>query len=584
MFAFLIITQAPTDAASGTWLKIRGSQRSTGIQLLRGNFGNNPTGFTLKWYHDFSFSSTDTYKCSNTNPDSLECGCEGEPVIYDVNADGINDIIFTWADSVSSHTASVKVLNGLNGNVIWDFAPLNFGSHQSPAIGDVNGANPGPEIVVLQHKQNRLHILRLNGTEICNLALSNAALYSSPIIIPDVNGDGRADIVFTYAEAPNINCLSLSGCLVIRAVSGTCGSIWTRRITLSPPDVFMPPLGTVTYGNAGNNGNRIYALANTGLLVAINPANGNVFWQFHLGPTGGGYWSTPVIADFRGPAGNGDEIMVTRYEGYIYLIRDNGTSGSIIWIDTLGGSPPYNVNTSVATWDIDNDGCDDYVFGYSQFSLSPRATARKGNNKQVIWDIQLPDALGAIPSYHSGAPRIGELVPTNPGMEAVIATGYTPTENSLYLIDLDNGNIIWRFRASDYIPGGATFEGGAIADIDGDGCSEIINLPSFNNNARVVVLDDPLNSTNCGTISYIKPSCSLTPVDYEEIKDDIEVKIISQKGRFLVKLNKPSDLEILQVDGRLIERYRNVKEISISVKPGIYVVKVENKSYKVVVN
>ena len=34
-------------------------------------------------------------------------------------------------------------------------------------------------------------------------------------------------------------------------------------------------------------------------------------------------------------------------------------------------------------------------------------------------------------------------------------------------------------------------KGEAIADIDDDGYAEIINLPSFNNNERVVVLDDP---------------------------------------------------------------------------------------------
>lgn len=80
------------------------------------------------------------------------------------------------------------------------------------------------------------------------------------------------------------------------------------------------------------------------------------------------------IADFIGPAGNGDELMITQYEGYINLIRDNGSSASIVWTDTLGDSPPYNVNTSVGVWDIYGDGCDDYVFGYSQFSLLPKAS------------------------------------------------------------------------------------------------------------------------------------------------------------------------------------------------------------------
>jgi len=62
-------------------------------------------------------------------------------------------------------------------------------------------------------------------------------------------------------------------------------------------------------------------------------------------------------------------------------------------------------------------------------------------------------------------------------------------------------------------------KGEAIADIDNDGYAEIINLPSFNNNERVVVLDDPSNSSNCGTITYVKPSCSITPLGYNEYKN-----------------------------------------------------------------
>ncbi|MCS7245633.1 MAG: hypothetical protein RMJ38_05855 [candidate division WOR-3 bacterium] len=581
---FLIISQAPIDAANGTWLKLRGSQRNTGVQLLRGNFGNNTNGFVLKWWYNFLNNSPDTYKCSNLQGNDLECGCEAEPAIYDVNNDGINDVIYTWSDSLSNHTASVKALNGSNGSILWDFAPTNFGSHQGPAIGNVNGANAGPEIVVLQHKQNRMHILRLNGTEICNASLSNAALYSSPIIIPDISGDGLADIVFVYTEVPNFSCLNPLGCLVIVAYRGNCSQIWVRRISLAFPHTSIPPLATIAYGNLGNNGNRLYALSATGLLVALNPVNGNIIWQFNMPSSGGGYWSTPAIGDFRGPAGNGDEMIITNYDNYVYLVADNGNSANIIWVDTLGGSPPYNVNTSVGVWDVDNDGCDDYIFGYSQFSLLPRATARKGNNKQIIWDIQLPDAPGAIPSYHSGAPRIADLVPSNTGMEAVISTGYTPSENSIYLIDLDNGNIIWRFRAINHIPQGATFEGGAIADIDGDGCSEIINLPSFNNNARVVVLDDPSNSSNCGTITYVKPTCSVTPVGHDEKNEKDEFNLTLTKNGFIAYSNIKRDWKIISSDGRVIEEFYNTERISLNLKKGFYIVKSGKTSKKIIIH
>ncbi|MEO0225074.1 MAG: hypothetical protein ABIL76_08310 [candidate division WOR-3 bacterium] len=77
MILIILISQAPNDGASGNWLKIRGSQRNTGVQFLKGNFANNANGFTLKWYHNFLNNSPDTYKCSSLQGDTLECGCEG---------------------------------------------------------------------------------------------------------------------------------------------------------------------------------------------------------------------------------------------------------------------------------------------------------------------------------------------------------------------------------------------------------------------------------------------------------------------------------------------------------------------------
>src|SRR5439155_12590752 len=84
LFSLLVITDSfaqyttaspPPEAAVSTWQVVRGSQRLQGAQYMKGNYPNLPVP---KWQATLT----------TTNG-----GCEGDPVIGDVNNDGRNDVL-----------------------------------------------------------------------------------------------------------------------------------------------------------------------------------------------------------------------------------------------------------------------------------------------------------------------------------------------------------------------------------------------------------------------------------------------------------------------------------------------------------
>jgi len=118
MLGILLAQFAPFDYAVGTWFKRNGALSHAGVQALSG---------------------------AVTDPD-LKCSYsgltgEGDPLIADVNGDGLNEIVFS---SYSPYT--VWVFRGADCTLLWSRS-ISSTSWGTAAVGNMDPGVPGLEIV-----------------------------------------------------------------------------------------------------------------------------------------------------------------------------------------------------------------------------------------------------------------------------------------------------------------------------------------------------------------------------------------------------------------------------------------------------
>src|ERR1051325_620840 len=182
----------PPQAALTTWQMFRGGQQHHAQQLRKGNFTATPT---LKWEY--------------TAPPGNGGGGEGEPAIGDVNADGINDV-------VSAFKQTVNAINSVAGTLIWNYttgAQING----SPAIGDVNNSGT-MDVIVCSDKVYALN--GNNGSVIWTFTGAPVQDFNSSPVIADLVLGGTPEVVVT-CDNGKVYCLN----------GGTGAMIWSYTIT-----------------------------------------------------------------------------------------------------------------------------------------------------------------------------------------------------------------------------------------------------------------------------------------------------------------------------------------------------------------
>jgi outer membrane protein assembly factor BamB len=173
----------PLDAAEGTWMMHHGAASLRGLQRLRGAI----TGPYVKCYNSFGTA-------------------EGDPIVADINGDGLNEIVLAAWDQVR-----VYAFRGTDCSLLWSSPVLSGVGLFSPEVGELDPTRAGLEIAVAVGSStividavayndslyilsgNNLYVLSgTDGSIIWSTLLGD--VHFTPPTIADIDGDGIGEI------------------------------------------------------------------------------------------------------------------------------------------------------------------------------------------------------------------------------------------------------------------------------------------------------------------------------------------------------------------------------------------------------
>ena len=274
----------PVNAAVGTWMMHHGSTSLRGLQLLRGAV----TGPHVKCSYYFG------------------SGSEGDPVIADINGDGLNEIVIpAWSNG------GVWAFRGTDCSLLWyTYLGGSYAGVVTPAVGELNPSIPGLEIVVTHTNTASVYALRGTDGAILWSRYVGGSYNMSPPTIFDANGDGVGEV---YVVGNNIY-----------ALRGTDGSIiWSYPASGG--------FASVAIDDINNDGQyEVVTVANLlgwNSVVVLRATNGAFLWSLVVVGSQG----NPAIADLDNDGYK--EIVVATDSGWIYAFRHNET---FYWSRNMG--------------------------------------------------------------------------------------------------------------------------------------------------------------------------------------------------------------------------------------------------------
>jgi hypothetical protein len=512
----------PLDVAEGTWMMHHGAASLRGLQRLKGAV----TGPYVKCQASFGTA-------------------EGDPIVADINGDGLNEIVL----AASTH-GRVYAFRGTDCSLLWSSSSLSTSGSFSPAVGELDPTRPGLEIAVAVSATNKLYVLSgTDGNTIWDALLASVS-WNSPTIA-DIDGDGIGEIF-------------VSSSYTTYAFRGNGTPLWSYPAGHRFSDVAVGDLdndGTlevVFVGWSSSTGWRVFAL---------RAASGNLVWSYPLSNKG-----DVALGDLDN---DGQLEVVVIYEGggVIALRHD----GSLYWQRTFTCTVSSWKLNSPAIADLNGDGLREIVIGCpNQLTVY----ALRGTDGSTLWSYS-----NASTRSQSSSRKIGDI-DGDGALEVVLSsyhTGYgpctstTPCPNHLIVLDGATGNVEWTWNN----PAGVGFEGLAIADVDNDGCMEIIVGPnSFSGGTKFYVLDSPTEVSDCGVLGYDDP----VKVGEDRKIGGVYLLVSPVKGGVKVETGRKGFVEIYTTDGRKVKGLEVDRSAFVELKKGAYVFRVKGHNlYRTVI-
>ena len=446
---------------------------------------------------------------------------------HDINGDGRADLVFTYQDGNGMIAVQVAFSNP-DGTLTIGPWSSPFASGMIPSAwhyswNDVNGDGKADLVFTYQDRNG-------GGLIAVQVAFSNGdgtfavGPWSSPFndkgypawqySWKDVNGDGRADLVFTYQDA--------SGYIAIHPVFSNGDGTFTVGPWSSPfASGMIPSAWRYSWNDVNGDGKSdlVFTYQDNGGYIAVQPVFSNGDGTFTVGP-----WSSPFASGMAASYGwnyswndvNGDgkaDLVFTYQDGSGYIaIHPVFSKGDGTFI--LGPwTSPFASGMIPSGWryswnDMNGDGKADLVFTYQDNSglIAVQPVFSKGDGTFTVGPWSSPFPSGMIPWawHYSWNDRNGDgkadLVFTyqdNGGGGLIAVQSVSSAPVPLVIQAIDNG--AGATRSVTYLPLGS---GGALYAKDTNAVYPQVDLQGALYVVQSAVESNGIAGTSATTYAY----------------------------------------------------------------------------------
>ncbi len=492
---------APFDYATATWYMRNGALSHSGLQNLKGAV------------------SGPNLRCSYSGITG-----EGDPLIADINGDGLNEIVFS-----AYSPAQVIAIRGTDCTLLWSY-DISATSWGTAAVGELDPSVPGLEVVATSWNSYIYALRGTDGTLLWSRRIDTVSFsMQSSVAVYDVNGDGIGEVfVHTNSEV-----------LALRGTDGT--TIWSYPASgrYNSPAVYDVDMDSQY---------EVIDVTSGGTLLVLDANTGTLDYSVSLG---GSTEGSPTVSDIDGDGT--PDIVVGTSGGRVVAV--DGPSGTVLWNVAVGG----NNRGTPSVYDVNGDGVKEVLIGNTSGNA---VYALRGTDGTVVW------SYSHTYSYEQAfARKLGDV--DNDGEIEVVLTSYGSRVGSSPMFIVLNGSTgtpEWTYDVS-----GKGTEGASIGDVDNDGCMEIVVAPDWTSSGGIRVFDSSTPVSGCGVLGYDDP---LSARENRAVRS-VFIKVRRNGNVLTVETGRDVEVVLYSLDGRLVHRYRTTEgRVKINLPKGVYILRI----------